>query len=302
MALVTNPIYGLSVASAREAFTPAINYLVDYFETYLISAVTINIDFGWAELGAQPLGFRAVGHSISNLPDGVNTNVDKSIADPGREYGYISADISVLDVVQPGQNTNDLVVSSTMQDGSGSNANLSGATNHNPAGILQIETTEATVAISSAGDPTNYPLQTLSTLDVADVGNTMTLYDGTTAFGTKTVHSNGSFSKSVTLTGDMVTAHDTSTTGLHPSIDATAPDALLGAYSWGALSSVSQPISGPAGDEGSTADATASASSVASGDSSASVGTLSDILQTFSMAVSTASPFPRADKRRLPLR
>ncbi|SEE85431.1 hypothetical protein SAMN05444161_7459 [Rhizobiales bacterium GAS191] len=57
--------------------------------------------------------------------------------------------------VAAGQNTSDLIVSSlnlnnaTIQDGAGSNANLSGATNYNPAGILQIDTTAPTIAINT---------------------------------------------------------------------------------------------------------------------------------------------------------
>ena len=51
-----------------------------------------------------------------------------------------------------GQNTADLTVSAlnlngaTIKDGGGNAANLTGATNYNPAGILQIDTTAPTVA------------------------------------------------------------------------------------------------------------------------------------------------------------
>jgi hypothetical protein len=54
--------------------------------------------------------------------------------------------------VAAGQNTADLVISSfnlngaAIVDGSGNAANLSGATNYNPAGILQIDTTTPTIA------------------------------------------------------------------------------------------------------------------------------------------------------------
>lgn len=58
-----------------------------------------------------------------------------------------------------GRNTADLIVSSfnlngaTITDGNGNAANLPGATNSNPAGILQIDTTAPTIAISTiAGD------------------------------------------------------------------------------------------------------------------------------------------------------
>ncbi len=61
--------------------------------------------------------------------------------------------------VAAGQNTADLIVSSlalnggTIIDGNGNAANLAGATNFNPTGILQIDTTAPTIAISTiAGD------------------------------------------------------------------------------------------------------------------------------------------------------
>ncbi|WFU78283.1 alkaline phosphatase family protein [Bradyrhizobium sp. CIAT3101] len=58
-------------------------------------------------------------------------------------------------VVAAGQNTADLVVSSfnlngaAITDGGGNAANLSGATNYNPAGTLQIDTTAPTIAINT---------------------------------------------------------------------------------------------------------------------------------------------------------
>ena len=59
--------------------------------------------------------------------------------------------------VAAGQNTPDLVVSSfklngaTVQDGAGNNADLSGAINYNPAGILQIDTTPPSARSRRAG-------------------------------------------------------------------------------------------------------------------------------------------------------
>ncbi|MBZ9797250.1 beta strand repeat-containing protein [Mesorhizobium sp. ES1-4] len=63
--------------------------------------------------------------------------------------------------VLAGQNTSDLIVSSlnlngsTIKDAFGANANLSGATNYNPAGILQIDTTVPTIAISTIAGNNN---------------------------------------------------------------------------------------------------------------------------------------------------
>ena len=57
--------------------------------------------------------------------------------------------------VAAGQNTSDLTVSSfklngaTIQDAAANNANLSGATNYNPAGTLQIDTTAPTISIKT---------------------------------------------------------------------------------------------------------------------------------------------------------
>src|SRR5258708_6639149 len=58
-----------------------------------------------------------------------------------------------------GQNTPDLVVSSfnlngaTVKDGAGNNADLSGATNYNPAGTLQIDTIAPTVSSIMTSGP-----------------------------------------------------------------------------------------------------------------------------------------------------
>jgi hypothetical protein len=57
--------------------------------------------------------------------------------------------------VAAGQNTSDLIVSSlnlsgaTIKDAASNNADLSGATNYNPAGILQIDTTAPTIGINT---------------------------------------------------------------------------------------------------------------------------------------------------------
>ena len=57
--------------------------------------------------------------------------------------------------VATGQNTSDLVVSSlnpngaTIQDATANNADLSAATNYNPAGLLQVDTTPPTIAINT---------------------------------------------------------------------------------------------------------------------------------------------------------
>ena len=67
---------------------------------------------------------------------------------------------------------------------------------------ISLDTTAPTVAITSAGGPTNQASQTVTgTVDAADAGATVTILDGTTAVGTAVVQSNGSWSATgVTLT------------------------------------------------------------------------------------------------------
>ncbi|SED63550.1 hypothetical protein SAMN05519104_3975 [Rhizobiales bacterium GAS188] len=127
--------------------------------------------------------------------------------------------------VAAGQNTPDLIVSSfnlngaTVRDAAANNANLSGATNYNPAGILQIDTTTPVVAITSAGGSVNQATQavtgTVTDADGGTAGTAVTVFDGTTQVGTATVQANGSWSTSVTLTNgtNALTAKDTDPAG-----------------------------------------------------------------------------------------
>ena len=58
-----------------------------------------------------------------------------------------------------------------------------------------LDTTAPVVAITSPGGPTNQASQTITgTVDVADAGATVTLFDGTTAVGSAIVQPNGSWS------------------------------------------------------------------------------------------------------------
>ena len=94
--------------------------------------------------------------------------------------------------VQPGQNTNDLVVSSlnlngaTMQDGAGNNADLSGASNYNPAGILQIDTTAPISSLVVSATDTGIPHA--NTGDVVTIH--MTTSETVTVTGTPTLQLN----------------------------------------------------------------------------------------------------------------
>ncbi|SEF14667.1 Ig-like domain (group 3) [Rhizobiales bacterium GAS191] len=79
-----------------------------------------------------------------------------------------------------------------------------------------LDTTAPVVAITSAGGATNQAAQTVSgTVDIADAGSTVTVFDGATQAGTATVQADGSWSTSIALaTGDnTVTANDTDAAG-----------------------------------------------------------------------------------------
>ena len=76
--------------------------------------------------------------------------------------------------------------------------------------VFSLDTTAPTIAITSAGGPTNQASQTITgTVDVADAGATVTILDGATSVGTAVVQSNGSWSTSVTLANgtNSLTAH-----------------------------------------------------------------------------------------------
>ena len=82
-----------------------------------------------------------------------------------------------------------------------------------------LDTTAPVVAITSSGGATNQVARTISgTVDVADAGSTVTLFDNgsATALGTATVGSNGSWSTGVTLSGNgshSIVARDTDAAG-----------------------------------------------------------------------------------------
>jgi hypothetical protein len=114
--------------------------------------------------------------------------------------------------VAAGQNTADLVVSSlnlngaTIRDGAGNAADLSGATNYNPAGLLNIDTTTPAAPTGLTLDPstdsgtvgdgvTNFSQVKID--GTAEPGSTVTLYDtnGTSVLGTGTANATtGAFS------------------------------------------------------------------------------------------------------------
>ena len=103
---------------------------------------------------------------------------------------------------------------------------------------LTVDTVAPTVAITATGGLTNQPGQTVSgTVDSADAGTTVTVYDGTTVLGTATVAIDGSWSTAVTLTGDgahTLVATDTdaagntgSSSGVSYTLDTAAPTVAI---------------------------------------------------------------------------
>ncbi|SHN73189.1 hypothetical protein [Bradyrhizobium erythrophlei] len=90
----------------------------------------------------------------------------------------------------------------TIKDAAGNAAVLTGASNVNPTGTLQIDTTAPTVSITTTGGTTSQTSQTISgQVDVLDAGATVKIFDngGTTAVATTTVLGDGSWSISVPL-------------------------------------------------------------------------------------------------------
>ena len=90
--------------------------------------------------------------------------------------------------------------------------------------------TPPTVTIASAGGTTSSAAQTITgTADFADVGSTVTVFDGTTAIGTGTVAASGAWSANVTLANqgaNVLTATDANAagTGTSNAVDLHASD------------------------------------------------------------------------------
>jgi uncharacterized repeat protein (TIGR03803 family) len=80
-----------------------------------------------------------------------------------------------------------------------------------------LDTIAPTLAITSTGGLTNQTMQTIAgTIDSADAGLTVSIYDGSTLLGTATPAANGNWSKSVTLpnqSANLITAQATDAAG-----------------------------------------------------------------------------------------
>ena len=57
--------YDQSQSSLPAGFVAAINYVVNYYDTFFTNNVTINLDVGYGEIGGQPLESNALGESYA---------------------------------------------------------------------------------------------------------------------------------------------------------------------------------------------------------------------------------------------
>ena len=119
---------------------------------------------------------------------------------------------------------------------------------------ITLDTTPPTLAITSSGGLTNKATQTIAgTIDAADAGLTVSLYDGSTLLGTANANANGVWSKSVTLSGDgphQIVAEATDAAGnlgessaLALTLDTTPPTLTIGSQG-GLTNQKSQTIDG----------------------------------------------------------
>ena len=98
-------------------------------------------------------------------------------------------------------------------------SDVAGNTSTTAALSFTLDTTAPVVAITSSGGATNQAAQTITgTVDIADAGSTVTLFDNgsATALGTATVGSDGTWSTGVTLSGNgshSIVARDTDAAG-----------------------------------------------------------------------------------------
>ena len=82
-------------------------------------------------------------------------------------------------------------------------ADAAGNTGVSGSVTYTLDTPPPVVAITSTGGLTNHPTQTISgTVDMADAGTVVTVFDGTSSLGTATVDGSGNWHTNVTLSGD----------------------------------------------------------------------------------------------------
>ncbi|HWU56532.1 MAG TPA: NF038122 family metalloprotease, partial [Rhizomicrobium sp.] len=112
-----NVTYGASVSGAPAGFTTAVDAAVAFFESTFDANITVNITFGWGEVGGEPLDPGALGESLTQyvrtpfvVSEQALFNADKSPATTdalvrlrmlrGRTTGWSDADIFELPYAQ----------------------------------------------------------------------------------------------------------------------------------------------------------------------------------------------------------
>ena len=183
--------------------------------------------------GAAPLvgpsGEASVAFTVSGLVSG----------DSGTVIFTDSAGHSVSVNVAAGTNTYSANLSSLSDGSITSTLTLSGNGFSATGNTVTLDTTAPTVAITSAdGLITNQALQTISgTVDVADAGTWVTVYENSVALGYALVQANGTWSTQVSFTGDgahTLVAKDVDAAGnigtsnaVHYTLDTVAPSVAI---------------------------------------------------------------------------
>ena len=172
----------------------------------LEAAPTLSVNAGsTAPIGAA--GDTSVGFALTGLVTG----------DTGTVIFTDSANNTVTVDIGAGQTSYTADLSGLTSGPITSQLSLAGNSFTAPGNSVTLDTVAPTVDITSTGGLTNQTSQSVTgTVDVADAGTTVTVYDGTTALGTATTASDGSWSTSVTLSGDgthVLTASDSDAAG-----------------------------------------------------------------------------------------
>lgn len=65
--MIINITYDPSVANAPSGFKAAVNAAVKYFDQTISTPITVNLTFGWGEVGGQPMDPGALGESLTTF-------------------------------------------------------------------------------------------------------------------------------------------------------------------------------------------------------------------------------------------
>ena len=87
--LQINVTYDASAAGAPAGFAQAVNAAVQFFDSTISNNITVNIAFGWGEVGGQSLDAGALGESNTNFLTGVS-------------YSQLLSSLAIADAGSPG--------------------------------------------------------------------------------------------------------------------------------------------------------------------------------------------------------